>query len=73
VTLKPCPFCGSDPRLIERKCDKTRYAVGCSNPECIIWLPPDVRKRELHHYTWCFVHLDDLVMRWNRRGGLFLK
>lgn len=67
MKLLPCPFCGSEPRFIERKCDEAKYGVGCSNIECIIFLPHDVKKRELHNYVWCYVHKDQLVKQWNCR------
>ena len=35
--------------------------------ECIIFLPPDVKKRELHNYTWCYVDKEDMIQRWERR------
>ena len=63
----PCPFCGSKPFMVERKCDKTKYGIGCSNIECILFLPLDVRKRELHNYVTCYVHKDELIKCWNRR------
>jgi hypothetical protein len=65
--IKPCPFCGSAPQIIERKCCSTKYAIGCSNIECAIFLPPDVKKRELHNYTWCYFDKDEMIKRWNRR------
>ena len=67
--LKPCPFCGSPPRYMERRCYKVRHGVGCSNPECIIWLPPDARKSELHNYVWVFRDLAEMTRRWNRRAA----
>ena len=67
MKLLPCPFCGSEPRFIERKCDEAKYGVGCSNIECILFLPPDVRKRELHNYVTCYVDKSVLIKAWNRR------
>lgn len=62
-----CPFCGSEPRLIERKCSNMKYGIGCSNTDCIIFLPEDVRKRELHNYVWCYVDKKELIKAWNNR------
>ena len=67
MRLLPCPFCGAKARFIERKCDQTKYGVGCSNIECILFLPPDVRKRELHNYVTCYVDRDTMIEAWNRR------
>jgi hypothetical protein len=65
--FKSCPFCGCEPRFIERKCDKTKYGIGCSNMDCIIWVPEDVHKRELHNYVICFVDKDEMTHKWNKR------
>lgn len=65
--LKQCPFCGSDAIMIERKCHKARYAIGCSNIACIVWLPKDARKRELHNYASCYVDKECAIKAWNRR------
>ena len=67
--ILPCPFCGSKPFLVERKCEKykTNYGIGCSNIDCILFLPPDVRKRELHNYVMCYVHKHRMLDAWNRR------
>jgi hypothetical protein len=65
--LLNCPFCNSKPRLVERKCDEAKYGIGCSNIECILFLPPDVQKRELHNYVTCYVRKEDLIKCWNRR------
>jgi hypothetical protein len=67
--LKPCPFCGSEPRYIERKSGFGRHGIGCSNMECIIWLPDDVRLRELHNYCIAYVEKSCMVKAWNRRRG----
>jgi len=67
--LLPCPFCGSSARFIERKCDKTKYGVGCSNDGCIIYLPEDVKLRELHNYVWVYADKQDMINGWNRRKG----
>jgi hypothetical protein len=68
MKLLPCPFCGAEPLMIERKCDRTKFGVGCSNIECILYLPPDVRKRELHNHVRCYVDKDKMVTAWNRRA-----
>ena len=66
--LKPCPFCGSPARFKERKCDIAKYAIGCSDSLCIIWLPNNVRKRELHTYATCWAEKEDAINAWNRRN-----
>lgn len=65
--LLPCPFCGSEPRFVERKHGFGRYAVGCSNIDCIIFLPENVKKRELHNYASCYAKIEYMVEAWNRR------
>lgn len=69
MKLLPCPFCRSKPTLIERKCSKTKFAVGCSNIECIIYLPSDVNKRNLHNYAWAYVDKRELIKAWNKRSN----
>lgn len=32
--LKPCPFCGGEPRVIREKYGLQLYQVGCFDPEC---------------------------------------
>lgn len=65
--LKPCPFCGGEPRYINRKCNVAAHAVGCSNNLCIIWLPEDAKLRELNYYASCYVKKEDMIEAWNRR------
>jgi hypothetical protein len=67
MKLLPCPFCGSEARMIERKCSPAKYGIGCSNMDCIIWLPEDAPKRNLQSYVTCYVKKEDCIERWNRR------
>ena len=67
MKIKPCPFCGSAPRVIERKCSPAHFGIGCTNIECIIFLPDDVKKRELHNYVWCWADKNEMIEKWNRR------
>jgi hypothetical protein len=66
--LKKCPFCGSPARYVERKSYKVRHGVGCSNEDCIIYLPKDAYKSELHNYVWVFRDLSEMTRKWNRRA-----
>ena len=42
--LKPCPFCGSEARLLDeadynyRKIGGEDYTVGCKNPDCLVFV-----------------------------------
>ena len=67
MELKNCPFCGSLPQFVERKCDEAKYGVGCSNIECIIFLPDSAWKRDLHNYVTMYVNIEDMVKGWNTR------
>lgn len=65
--IKNCPYCGSKPRIITRKCDKARFAIGCTNVDCREWLPEDAMLRYLHNYTTCYVRYECMIECWNRR------
>lgn len=65
--LKPCPFCRNKPRYRKRKRYKTKHGVGCSDIDCIIWLPKDVKLRNLHHYVSVYVKYKDMEKAWNTR------
>ena len=67
MKLKPCPFCGGKARLWTRKCDKAGYTIGCNNIECFLWIPDDVKLRNLHYYAPCYVYKEDLIKAWNFR------
>ena len=54
IKLKNCPFCGKKPKVWIRKCSDAKYAIGCTNPLCFLWIPKDVRLRELHNYATCY-------------------
>ena len=69
--LLPCPFCGMKARIMPiRKVRAThvkklmgiRYAVGCSDPDCILF--SDGRTRRL---VFTCIDCRLLVKRWNRR------
>ena len=65
--IKPCPFCGSKPLILSSKMHGGGYVIGCSNLECIIYLPDDAMKSELHNYGWCYKRKDEMIKDWNRR------
>jgi hypothetical protein len=67
--IKPCPFCGSKPLVLGRKMPDKSYVIGCSNPECIIYLPDDVVETELHNYGWVWENKKDMLNAWNRRAS----
>lgn len=66
--LKPCPFCGSPAVMIERKSGAGHYAIGCTRESCIIFLPPNAKKNELHNYAWCYSHKENAIAAWNTRA-----
>lgn len=65
--LLNCPFCGHEPRYMKRKKYRAGHGVGCSNLDCILWLPADVRMSKLHHYISVYVNYDDMASAWNLR------
>jgi len=65
--IKPCPFCGGKPRLWERKRGLCKYTIGCDNETCFVWIPKDVRLRELHNYATCYRIKQDAIDAWNKR------
>ena len=68
VELKPCPFCGSEARLISWKKGKARHTIGCINVDCVIWLPADIAWENRMNYTsGCWVNKVSLIKHWNRR------
>lgn len=70
MELKPCPFCGTAAREIKiGKKYPAQHGVGCSNVECIIFLPGDVYVSEMSNYVWMWVNRDVMVKAWNRRKG----
>ena len=73
MKLKPCPFCGSEPRILVRKKHICKYGIGCTNMDCIAWLPSDVDLEHLHSYTTAYRYKKDMLEAWNKRihdGGL---
>ena len=51
--LKPCPFCGGKPQLVE---DKKQYKIFCLTPDCDC------------QYGWC-ADMEYTAKGWNRRTG----
>lgn len=69
--LLPCPFCGTKARIMPvrkvrtshvKKLEGIRYAVGCSDPDCILF--SDGRTGRL---VFTCIDGNMLVKRWNRR------
>ena len=67
MKIKPCPFCGEQPKLWERKGNKGNYTLGCNDINCFLWIPEDVRLRELHNYAPCYYEKKELIEAWNKR------
>lgn len=57
--LKPCPFCGSEARLMQWGSSNIIYIIRCSNPDCPV---PIVRNP-------AGSDLDEVINEWNRRQG----
>jgi hypothetical protein len=36
LSLKPCPFCGDTPHLLQSVEDKEEWGIRCENPDCDI-------------------------------------
>ncbi len=67
--LKPCPFCGKPARRkVRSRRHQSRFGTGCSNNECIIWLPDDVTLSDLHCYVSVYVKESDADEAWNARS-----
>ena len=75
--LKPCPFCKSNARLVsavrwvkpvgkKRKARGVYWCVGCSDPDCILYLSNNVSRARLMFATR---NKAFIVRRWNRRAG----
>jgi hypothetical protein len=76
IKLKSCPFCGSEAHITKTRVRffkgrakankyKRYYAVGCSDPDCILY--------STKRYTKLFFTVSDdglgtLIRRWNRRA-----
>lgn len=58
--LQPCPFCGREPRLIERNSGQlmgdSKYDVGCYKEGCYLEFGAD----------WWF-EKEDAIQKWNNR------
>ena len=69
IKIEPCPFCGSNARLVSWKKGKCRHVIGCSKSDCILWLPEDVKWNERMFYvSGAWVDKDALIMAWNTRA-----
>lgn len=76
--LKPCPFCNSEARIIpairylkgqkkgRRKIHGLYWFVGCSDPNCILFLDKNLKAARLIFQTQ---GRDFAIKRWNRRVG----
>jgi len=75
IELKPCPFCKSEARMISAvrwlrlngKRRRTRglyWYVGCSDPECILYLDKELKNTRL---IFLSRSRGLVVRRWNRR------
>jgi len=69
VRIKLCPFCGSEPLILSTKSHGGGYVIGCPNVDCIIYLPNDAMKSELHNYGWFYERRGQMIKDWNRRAG----
>lgn len=55
--LKPCPFCGRMPNIIERKTStKSNFRIECKNMNCQIIVG-----------TFAFLTVEEAIEAWNRR------
>lgn len=52
VELKPCPFCGQEPKRVQ----SGLYYVMCANPKCLV-----------STFTVGYVRMSDATKAWNRR------
>ena len=68
MKLKPCPFCGSNPILVERKRFEAKHGIGCSNVFCFLYLPEGIPKAELHNYVYMYVDKERMIHDWNHRN-----
>lgn len=73
--LKPCPFCGSEavmmsnvrwlrPRYYRRKARGVCWFIGCTDPECILYLDKKTKNARLIFQSR---NSDLMIRRWNRR------
>lgn len=70
--LLPCPFCGTGAvivRIVKPMMIKNRpqrpYLIGCSDPECILYLDTEGRKASLMFAECTFRKA--IIEKWNRR------
>ena len=72
--LKPCPFCGTKAKIAKthvrfkkgktKKIKKTAYAIGCSDPECILY---NSGRFSSLYFTVSADSLEYMKRKWNRR------
>lgn len=73
--LRPCPFCTSEaviarfvmwtkPRWKKRKVKGAYYVVGCSDPDCILYLDDKCKQARLMFKSRS---KEFIARRWNRR------
>ena len=72
--LKPCPFCGTKAKIAKthvrfkkgkaRKIKQTTYAIGCSDPECILY---NSGAYSSLYFTVSVNSLEYMKRKWNRR------
>ena len=71
--LKRCPFCGAVPIVKKGLLENSDgdpiigYGVGCTNINCILFLPEDVSEKQLINYVWVYTNLEWLKEGWNTR------
>ena len=65
--LKLCPFCGKKPRVWFRQNFLTHFAIGCDTSTCMMWIPKDIKRSELHTYATCFRDKKHAIECWNAR------
>ena len=74
--LKSCPFCGTKAKIAKthvrfkkgktKKIKKTAYAIGCSDPECILYNSGTFSSL---YFTVSADSLEYMKRKWNRRTG----
>ena len=72
--LKPCPFCGTKAKIAKthvrfkkgktKKIKKIAYAIGCSDPECILYNSGTFSSL---YFTVSADSLEYMKRKWNRR------
>lgn len=70
MKIKNCPFCDDKSHLWVRKCSWAKFTIGCDNPLCFLFIPEDVKLRELHNYAPCYRFKKDAIKAWDTRPSL---